>query len=362
MAVRQNRKGAADLRRLSAFGPEVLRMSRSIRPAVFCAVLAACGLEASAQNAMLYGLIDASASRVRPLGGSSRWQLDAGNLSRSYLGFRGSEDLGGGLRAVFKLESYLGNDTGSAGRFSGDPFFSREASVGLSGAFGTSVLGRTPSPLYLATVMFNPFGDAPGFSPSVRQYFGGTVLGDTRWSNAMWYTNNPRDAPLRVNFAANAPEEGPGSLSTGRNFGLSVAYLTGPFAASFAIERIKNSLLPLPAGFVRQIAMQAGVSYDFSLLRVYGQAGRVKTEAASDERTTLYQIGAALPLGQSLVMVAYGQSRLKTPISATTQRTYSLGYDYFLSKNTDIYVAAMYEKLSFVSSGHAFAGGVRLRF
>ncbi len=337
-------------------------MSRSIRSAVFCAVFAASSFDALAQSSVLYGLVDASASRVRPLGGSSRWQLDASNMSRSYLGFRGSEDLGGGLRAVYKLESYLDNDIGSAGRFSADPFFSREASVGLSGAFGTSVLGRTPSPLYLSTVMFNPFGEAPGFSPSVRQYFGGAVLGDTRWSNSVSYTNNPRDAPLRINFAANAPEQGPGSLSTGRNFGLAVAYLTGPFAASFAIERIKNSLLPLPAGFNRQIAMQAGASYDFSFVRVYAQAGRVKTDADSDERTMLYQLGAAVPIGNSLVLVAYGHAREKTPLSATTQRTYSLGYDYFLSKNTDIYIAAMVEKLSFVSSGHAIAGGVRLRF
>ena len=362
MAVRQNRNGAVDLQRASSSGPGMLRMSRSIRSAFFCTVFALCGSGAWAQNSVLYGLVDASVSRVKPLGGSSRWQLDAGNMSRSYLGFRSSEDLGGGLRAVFRLEAHIDNDTGVTGQSAAAPFFSREASVGLSGAFGTSVLGRTPSPLYLSTVMFNPFGESPGFSPSMRQYFGGTVLGDSRWSNSISYTNNARDVPLRINFSANAPEEGPGSLSTGRNFGLAVAYLTGPFAASFTIESIKNSRLPLPTGFNRQIATQVGASYDFSFLRVYGQAGRVKTDAASDERTTIYQLGAAVPFGNHLVLASYGQAREKTPISSLTQRTYSLGYDYFLSRSTDIYVAAMLERLSFVSSGHAIAGGVRLRF
>jgi predicted porin len=108
--------------------------------------------------------------------------------------------------------------------------------------------------------------------------------------------------------------------------------------------------------------MQIGASYDFSLVRVYGQAGRVRTQAESNDRTTLYQLGAAVPLGQSLIMVAYGHSRQKTPVAATTNRIFSLGYDYFLSKNTDIYVAAMLERQSFVSSGHAVSGGVRLRF
>ena len=59
------------------------------------------------RTSVLYGLIDASGSRSRPPGGEYRWQLDSGNMSRSFLGFRGSDDLGGGLRAVYRLESYF---------------------------------------------------------------------------------------------------------------------------------------------------------------------------------------------------------------------------------------------------------------
>ena len=72
--------------------------------------------------------------------------------------------------------------------------------------------------------------------------------------------------------------------------------------------------------------------------------------------------GASIPFGNSIILVAYGQAHTTTPLLGTTNRTASIGYDYFLSKNTDIYVAALHEKLSFVSSGHAVAGGVRLRF
>ena len=97
-------------------------------------------------------------------------------------------------------------------------------------------------------------------------------------------------------------------------------------------------------------------------MRVYGQAGHIKTEATQPNRTTLYQLGAAVPIGTSLILVAYGRSHLTTPVMASTDRTTSLGYDYFLSKNTDVYVAALHEKLSFVSAGYAFAGGLRLRF
>ncbi len=342
-------------------------MSRFLRPIL--SLLAASGAllgaaNAGAQTAVVYGLLDASGARVKPVGGHSMYELDSGNLTRSFLGFRGSEDLGGGLRAVFRLESYVRVDAGAAGRNTGDGFWSRESSVGLSGAFGTSVLGRNPSPLYLTTIAFNPFGEGFGFSPATRQYFGerGVMLGDTRWNNSISYTNNTTDAPLRINFAANLPEEGVRTPPPGRNFGASVSYITGPFAATVAVERIENSPLGIPAGFHRQTAVQVGATYDFTFVRVYGQAGRVKTDATLDEKTTIYQLGAAVPIGTGLILASYGQSHTKSSLAGTTDRTASIGYDYFLSKNTDIYVAALHEKLSFVSTGNSLAGGMRLRF
>lgn len=336
-----------------------MQITRPILAALLGTALSGLPALASAQSAVLYGLIDASGSNVKPVGARhDRWQLDNGNLSRSFLGFRGNEDLGGGLRAVWKLESYLRVDSGTSGRTDGDAFWAREASVGLSGAFGTTVIGRNPSPLWSAVINFNPFGESAGFSPSTRQTFG-AVLGDTRWNNSVSYNNNTRD-PLRVNVAYNADETtGNGG---GHNVGASLSYITGPFAAIVVAERVRNSAQALPAGFDQQVIYQAGVTYDFKFVRLYGQAGRVKTDAATDAKTTLYQLGAAVPFGNSLVLASYGHSRLKSSAPDTTDRQGAIAYDYFLSKNTDIYVAALYEKLSRVSSGRSFAGGVRLRF
>ena len=82
------------------------------------------------------------------------------------------------------------------------------------------------------------------------------MLGDTRWNNSVWYTNNPRD-PLRVVFSSNADETTPGD-SNGHNLGLSVSYITGPFAATVVGETIRNSSQPLPPGFDRQIVLHGG--------------------------------------------------------------------------------------------------------
>ena len=335
-------------------------MLRSILAAALAAASAFCSLEVHAQS-VLYGLIDASASRTRPIGGDYRWQLDSGNMSRSYFGFRGGEDLGGGLRAVFRLESYFGIDTGATGGYGGNAFWGRDANVGLSGAFGSTVLGRNVTPLYLTTITFNPFGESFGFSPSTRQYFAGAVLGDRSWNNSVAYVNNPRD-PLRVHLVAGAREVNNGVLENGHNFGGSVSYLTGPFAMALAWEKIQNSALPLPPGFDQQTVTQLSATYDFKAVRLYGQVGRARTDATINVKHTLVQIGAAVPVGQALILIAYGDSRAKTDLSQTTLRTYSLGYDYFISKNTDIYLAALYDDTFQLSSGKSIAGGVRLRF
>ena len=343
-----------------------LRMMRSICAGALVAVALFSAGGAGAQTAVLYGLLDASGSYFKPVGTDDHLlHLTNGNMQTSFIGVRGSEDLGGGLRAVYRLESFLRVDVGAAGRDVGDGFWAREASAGLSGSFGTTVIGRTPTPLWLALTSFNPFGESFGFSPTVRQYFGGSLpgssmLGDTRWNNSVWYTNNPRD-PLRVVLSFNADETTP-NHSNGHNLGLSVSYITGPFAATLVGETIRNSSQPLPPGFDRQIVLHGGATYDFQFVRVYGQAGRFKTDATDDTRATSYQLGLAVPFGNSLIMAAYGHHHVSTPSQATTNRITSIGYDYFLSKSTDIYVAASYEKVSSLSSGNSFAGGLRVKF
>ena len=187
------------------------------------------------------------------------------------------------------------------------------------------------------------------------------MLGDSRWNNSINYSNNTSSSPLRLNAIGSLANLN-GSPQPGPNWGGSAAYITGPFAASLTYEMIKTSSQPLPVDFQHQEAIQAGATYDFKFLRVYGQVGRVKTEADVDEQTILYQLGVAVPFGTSLVMASYGHSHIKTSLRAVTDRTTSIGYDYFLSKSTDLYVAAMYEKLSFTSNGNSVAGGIRLRF
>lgn len=326
-------------------------------------LLAGAGASAQAQTPpTIYGLLDLAAGRFQNPGNPHQWRADSGRMTTSFLGFRGSDDLGGGLRARFGLETYIRVDEGAAGRSASDPFWSRTAYVGLQGQFGTSLLGRLPTPLWAATRQFNPFGDSVGFSPSIRQYFGGGILGDSRWNNSVSFSSPEPEGGqgLSYNVQFNTGEGEVGA--TGRNVGASVLYTSGPLSATGVWQRVRNGATPLPAGFDHQSSFQVGASYEFPIVKLYGQAGSVKTSAATGIKTVLYQLGAVVPVGLGFVLSSYGHARYESAGASSIRRTLSIGYDYYLSKSTDIYAALMNEQITNLSSANTVAAGLRVRF
>lgn len=114
-----------------------------------------------------------------------------GALQTSYIGFRGSEDLGDGLIAKFALESFFRVDTGIPGRFDASPsagadqFWSRTAYVGLAGGLGEVRLGNNSNPLWIAMLLTNALGSNSVFSPSFRQLYNGGTRGRSAIDTAM---------------------------------------------------------------------------------------------------------------------------------------------------------------------------------
>lgn len=121
-------------------------------------------------NVTLYGIVDMFYQYAD--GADSVSRLQSGGLHGSRFGFRGSEDLGGGLKANFTLEGGINVDDGSSGQ--GGITFGRAAHVGLSGPFGTVSLGRQYSSLYAATNDHSAFASSPsGPSTALIGGFGG---------------------------------------------------------------------------------------------------------------------------------------------------------------------------------------------
>ncbi len=349
-----------------------LSTTRSLRASAIALACLAVGSFAHAQSSVTaYGLIDLSVGQFQSAGGLKVKRMDSGNMSTSYIGFKGSEDLGGGLRANFQLESFIGVDTGGAGRVSGvDAFWARNANVSLSGGFGTVKLGRQGPPLFVSTLLFNAFGDSFGYSPAIRQYYsapyGTPLVGDSGWNNAIGYST-PSLGGLSATVLVAAGEGA--ATAKGKNMGANVLYFGGPVALTAAWQNVKAQGVlgrPISAfpGFASQTAYQFGGSFDAGIVKLFGQVGKIKTDATKDVNTTNYNVGAKLPLGAGVVLAQYGNSKIVTEGVATETKSQiaSFGYDHFLSKRTDIYAVVMLEKLTASKHGSTYALGVKHTF
>jgi len=344
-------------------------MTRSLK--LIAAAVATLGFAAAtpAQEAQLYGLMDLSAGRFQSAGTSKVWRAESGSMTTSFLGFKGSDDLGGGLKARFAIEHFLRADTGTTGRFNGEAFWARNAYVGLQGAFGQTVLGRNTTPLFVSTSMFNAIGDSFSFSPSIRQLFTPSLLpfyGDRAWNNSIAYASVDHSG-VTWNLIANLGEGAAGA--GGKNGGFNILYANGPLGATLAWQKVKNgdgispqpTAVPVVAGFTAQDTFQLGGAYDASVVKLYAQYTRVWTHATANTKTTLYGFGAAVPIGAGKLLAQYGNAKAQAGVD-TTNTALTVGYDHNLSKSTDLYAMFMTERVSGLNRGNSLAAGMRLRF
>lgn len=339
--------------------------------ALAAASLLACGTAQAQSSVGLYGLVDASVGQFQNAGGVKLKRLDSGNLSTSYLGFRGREDLGGGLAAVFALESFFLVDSGGASRVPGvDTYWARNANVGLTGGFGTLKLGRQGPPLFVSTLIFNAFGDSFGFSPSIRQYYnapyGTPLVGDSGWNNAVGYST-PSMGGVSANVLVAAGEGA--ATAKGPNFGANVLYFGGPLALTFAAQKVEaqgvlgRGIAAFP-GFASQTAYQLGGSYALGSVKLFAQYGKISTDATADVDTKTLNLSASIAMGPGSIRLAYGSSKMSTQGSAASPKSTMLtaGYVYSLSKRTDLYAIYMLDKYTALSNGTTLASGVRHTF
>ncbi|WP_295988238.1 porin [uncultured Variovorax sp.] len=138
-------------------------------------------------SVQIYAVVDEGTGSFKTSCGPRSRQVFSGGMTTSYIGYRGTEDLGGGTQVVFALESHLRADSGQVGRYDGDSYYSRSSYAGLVGPLGTVLAGRITTPLFVQTAAFNPVGGSFTFSPLVRNVFGAgaRVKGDSGWSNAV---------------------------------------------------------------------------------------------------------------------------------------------------------------------------------
>ena len=317
------------------------------------------GLAASAtfaqSNVSAYGLLDLSIGSSKTAGAASVNNVDSGKMTTSYLGFSASEDLGSGLSAMVRVESFMRGDTGEAARFNGDAFWARTALVGLTHRqLGTVTLGRNTTALFVQTLLFNACGDSFGYSPSIRHYFtSGTVTGDTGWNQSIAYSS-PSIGNVRFGVASAMRSSG-ALRSNGGNWSANIGYSAGPLAMSAVVQDVKKDG---PAAVADTRTSQLNGSYDFGTLKAFLQVGEVKNHTSGNKHD-ISGVGVRIPLGASAAILQHG-----TLDSATgaDRRTTSLGYLHNLSKRTELYAVYLNDKVVGSGTSRAYSLGMRHRF
>lgn len=322
----------------------------------------------------IYGAIDNSLTRLTGNGRSVTGLSSGGGGSiGSKLGFTGTEDLGGGLKAGFKLEMGLLTDNGANGvpgsnnnvaivPPGGALRFDRAAYVSLAGPFGEVRLGRDLVASFLNDVIYDPFltygvGSSLNFPlgvlgslfnsgtyPLAASTVGKDVSSLFRVSNAIGYSTpgNLGGFSGQIQFA---PSEQASNSAAARRDGRvvsgRVAYDQGPISASVSAGKSVQS-----NGTIRQDVATANVggAYDFGVIRLLGEYARFKTDSATgvagqDLTARIVTLGATAPVGPGLVKVGYSRAERSLGGVAGKPRAAKLavGYDYALSKRTSLF-------------------------
>jgi len=336
------------------------------------AVLGAFAGVASAQSSVtLYGTVDLSAKYVKNDGSAKRYSLSQDGINSSQLGIKGTEDLGGGLKAGFVLLSGINADTGTAN----GKFWNRRATVSLLGNFGEVRLGRDYTPTFWNNTVFDAFGtNGLGDSSHVQQLAAATFV---RADNSIGYflpsgiggvygqfmaaageggnsttapTGNgqqqsatgtgencivatpvvPATVPATftyTNKCSTVVNSNPGRYLAGR-----VGFAAGPFdvAAAYSQQRFATGVPDLKTWNI-------GGSYDLSVVKLLAYFDRDTQGNAKENR---YSISAVVPIGQSEIHAGYEASKLDNSGATTKIDQFALGYVYNLSKRTAVYATA----------------------
>jgi predicted porin len=276
------------------------------------AAVAATGAVFAQSSVTAYGRVDLSLARNV---GSDTTVMQNGSGSR--LGFRGNEDLGGGLKALFQIEHRFNADTGE--QTSATKYWAGRSIVGLSGGFGTIQFGRDYSPAFLySQLAADPWG---WDTVAANSRATGGAIAPVRNDNAMTYIWSGAGLTVAAQAALKENAEG----ATKNPVALAVRYANGPIMAAVAHDRTATG------GKWTTV----NGSYDLGAVKLGALFGTGTTAADHDHDS--YLLTAVAPLGAGELRFSVGQLKDKTA-DVVASRQIGLGYHYSLSKRTTVYV------------------------
>ena len=276
------------------------------------AAVAATGAAFAQSSVTAYGRVDLSLARNV---GSDTTVMQNGSGSR--LGFRGNEDLGGGLSALFQIEHRFNADTGE--QSSPSKFWTGRSIVGLKGGFGTIQFGRDYTPAFLySQLAADPWG---WDTVAANTRSTGGLIAPVRNDNAITYMWSGAGVLVAAQAALKENAEG----ATKNPVSMVVRYANGPIMAALAHDRTSTG------GKWTTV----NGSYDLGAVKLGALIGTGTTAADNDHNS--YLLTAVAPVGAGELRFSVGQLKNKTA-DVIASRQVGLGYHHSVSKRTTVYV------------------------
>jgi predicted porin len=304
------------------------------------AVLAASGAAFAQSSVTLFGIVDATVALGRG-DVANKTQLTNSGLNSSRLGFRGTEDLGGGLNASFWLEAGVNNDNGTGGatNTNNQPSgtsaatagtqgltFNRKSTVSLGGGFGEVRLGRDYTPTFYNTSVYDAFGTNGVGTSMVAVKAWGLESESLRASNSISYFLPGNLGGFGGQIMYVMGENISTAAKDGNGIQVRGSYDQGPIGASVAYGKTTRT------GGDSKVT-NLGASYDFGVVKLMGMYSQDKIAALTGKG---FNVGVTAPVGAGLVRASY--SSYKTDAAGTPKSNQlALGYVHNLSKRTAAY-------------------------
>jgi predicted porin len=379
---------------------------------VFFALSAIAGASFAQSTATIYGLVDASIYKSTNTAGASQLQLASGMMEGSRWGIRGNEDLGGGMRALFTLESRFEIDNGTLGNRpvsgtalparltrglsaaqltaiapvlaavgpqqavnAGNSLFDRQAFLGLVTPVGGFLAGRQYTPAFATLAKYDINGTQGPATPGGLGMLLYQPL-EIRRNNSLQYVIQQGGISASLMHAFGEAKTATNSASSGSLTGLNFSYDSGPLSAGLGYNTSKDGV---GASSLRTTVI--GGSYDFGGVKVATSYTKIddKNPALATsiaalsapaaallkpnliQDANLFHVGVSFALGNGSVKVSYNRLNDKRAANADSN-SYGATYTYPLSKRTNLnFALARVVNKDFAQvalGGNGFSGGI----
>jgi general bacterial porin, GBP family len=324
----------------------------------------------------LFGLVDLGVESTSA-GAGSVTRVQSGQWFGSRLGVRGSEDLGGGLAAVYVAEIGITADTGGSTGFGTNAnaagtagiLFDRQIFVGLTGGFGRLTLGRQYSLTDSVKGTVEPFTNGTSADTSPIR-----ALNPSRSDNAVIYQTpslGGLTAAVLYSTGTESLDSATSSKKAGRESSVSLAYANGPLYIGAAYDNLyaRDALTPSRLDVQKIKSWIVGATYDFKVVKLHtwinaqeADAVGAATDVLAARDISAYAVGATIPVTTlSNFRVAYAARNDKTAADRDANK-WGIGYFYDLSKRTTLYTAysVLTNEDRFTAAGVADGAGITL--